>query len=78
MPRECVSHHHACDCREAKFKQLLALAKFGQEIIKTWDNTDAFWIQDIALRHRLIEWGNDSLKSEFDLTPLATLPEGIE
>ena len=24
MTRECVTHHHACDCREAKFKELEA------------------------------------------------------
>ena len=22
MSKECVTHHHACDCREEKFKQL--------------------------------------------------------
>ena len=22
MSKECTTHHHACDCREAKFKQL--------------------------------------------------------
>ena len=22
MSKECVTHHHACDCREAKFKEL--------------------------------------------------------
>ena len=31
MSKECTTHHHACDCREAKFKQLecehAALAK---------------------------------------------------
>ena len=21
--RECISHHHACDCREAMFKELV-------------------------------------------------------
>ena len=22
MSKECTTHHHACDCREAKFKEL--------------------------------------------------------
>ena len=22
MSKECVTHHHACDCREAKFRKL--------------------------------------------------------
>lgn len=27
MTRECVIHHHACDCREARFKALENAAK---------------------------------------------------
>lgn len=26
MPRECTTHHHACDCREAAFAELHAAA----------------------------------------------------
>lgn len=22
MARECVTHHHACDCREARFREI--------------------------------------------------------
>lgn len=25
--KQCVTHHHACDCREAMFKELLEVAK---------------------------------------------------
>lgn len=27
MSKQCTTHHHACDCREAKFKRLLEAAK---------------------------------------------------
>lgn len=40
MSKECVTHHHACDCREAKFAELekanallLNVAKVAKEIL---------------------------------------------
>ena len=35
MTKECTTHHHACDCREAKFKELEAEnAQQGDHIIE--------------------------------------------
>lgn len=31
LVRSCVSHHHACDCREQQFRELLALAQGTME-----------------------------------------------
>jgi hypothetical protein len=55
MPtRECVTHHHACDCREAEFEKLRA---FAQDIMRAWPegDVDGGELQEAALRHGLLE-----------------------
>lgn len=46
MSRQCTTHHHACDCREKKFRDLLLLVNEvvswdEHEIAKGWDHPDA-------------------------------------
>ena len=52
--RECVTHHHACDCREAEFAKLRA---FAQDVMRSWPggDVDGADLQDYALRSGLIE-----------------------
>ncbi len=50
MSKECTTHHHACDCREAKFKELerenAALNHKLDEILtnKNYEGGVQFWI----------------------------------
>lgn len=52
--KECITHHYACDCREAGFETLLA---FARDVMRSWPDggLDGGELQDIALRHGLIE-----------------------
>jgi len=34
--KECVTHHHACDCREAKFAKLEADLAAAQRELAAW------------------------------------------
>lgn len=51
---ECVTHHHACDCREARFAQmeegLRALLQIQGNIIPGWNDEfiRASWVREIA------------------------------
>lgn len=51
--RECVTHHYACDCREAEFAKLRA---FAQDVMKAWPigDLDGGELQEAALRHGLL------------------------
>lgn len=40
--RECVTHHHACECREEKFKQLEAQIKEANEVAEFYGGTDCY------------------------------------
>ncbi len=33
MPKECVTHHFACDCREARFREMEKLRELVREAI---------------------------------------------
>lgn len=57
MSKECVTHHHACDCREEKFKQLEQenaalradkerLDWLDQKIVSSWLDGKDFVIWD--------------------------------
>lgn len=77
MSKECTTHHHACDCREEKFKELErenkqlrqtvleTLNQRGQrELIVAWDRAKELERENAALRERL-----DSVqKSHFTLS----------
>ena len=60
MPRECITHHHACDCREAEFaalkERLRQLEAFTAEIMDEWwtGDLDGGSRQDIALKHGVL------------------------
>jgi len=55
----CTTHHHACECREAKFKLLLNAAKFlAQSHEKCMElavcadpDTDAKWVDWVHYSH---------------------------
>jgi len=52
--RECITHHHACDCRERKFAELeakLAIAVEALEVIGDEENSnrDEYYIAHKAL-----------------------------
>ena len=51
--RECVTHHHACDCREAELEKLRA---FSLDVMQAWPegDVDGGELQNAALRHGLI------------------------
>jgi hypothetical protein len=36
MSKECTTHHHACDCREEKFKQLEQENAALRTVLKRW------------------------------------------
>ena len=44
MTRECITHHYACDCREAKFAQIEAenkkLREALEEMLFAYENKD--------------------------------------
>ena len=63
MSKECTTHHHACDCREEKFKELErenkqlrqtvleTLNQRGQrELIVAWDRAKELERENAALR----------------------------
>jgi hypothetical protein len=63
MSKECTTHHHACDCREEKFKELErenkqlrqtvleTLSQRGQrELIVAWDRAKELERENAALR----------------------------
>ena len=35
MARECVTHHHACDCREAKFSAVMDELREWRNLVET-------------------------------------------
>ena len=55
MSKECTTHHHACDCREEKFKQLeqenaeLRTYKANTTIrIAAIEKENAMWVQTVT------------------------------
>ena len=60
MPRKCITHHYACDCREAEFvalkERLRQLEAFAAEIMDEWwtGDLDGGSRQDIALKHGVL------------------------
>ena len=43
MPKQCTTHNHACDCREAKFKRLVeAVKKFESVHLDTEESEEAY------------------------------------
>ena len=53
--RRCISHHHACDCREAAFKaQIERLIARGHN---AWDTPELFelWVKEVKSARELIK-----------------------
>jgi hypothetical protein len=57
VERECVTHHYACDCREAKFKRMEAE---NAELRRAEGVYESLWIAAVKAL-RAIEWwkGNE-------------------
>jgi len=54
MAKECVTHHHACDCREAKFKLVAqALLEATAHVSEVCLCEDCRHARDMA--HELLE-----------------------
>ena len=47
MSKECTTHHHACDCREAKFAAIEAENKRLLDVIDRAYNADLYGCQEI-------------------------------
>ena len=60
MPRECITRHYACDCREAEFaamaERLRQLEAFTAAIMEDWHegDLDGGSRQDIAVKHGVL------------------------
>lgn len=52
--KNCTTHFHACDCREAEHSQLLA---FAREVMECWPigDLDGGELQEIAKKHGLLQ-----------------------
>ena len=51
MSKECTTHHHACDCREAKFRKLeRENAALRAEVKVTRQNWEDYKSENAALR----------------------------
>ena len=73
MSKECTTHHHACDCREAKFKELerenAALNHKLDEILtnKNYEGGVQFWINkhdEVLLREASLRAENAALRAD--------------
>ena len=73
MSKECTTHHHACDCREAKFKELerenAALNHKLDEILtnKNYEGGVQFWINkhdEVLLREASLLAENAALRAD--------------
>ncbi len=73
MSKECTTHHHACDCREEKFKQLekenAALNHKLDEILtnKNYEGGVQFWINkhdEVLLREASLRAENSALRAD--------------
>jgi hypothetical protein len=59
MSKECTTHHHACDCREEKFRQLeRENAALRAEVKVTRQNYETYKADNISLREdkERLEW----------------------
>ena len=75
MSKECTTHHHACDCREEKFKQLeqenAALNHKLDEILtnKNYEGGVQFWINKhdaVLLREASLHAENAALREQVE------------
>ncbi len=59
MSKECTTHHHACDCREAKFKELerenAALRSELKRQLALWQATHALGLAEREFAIKCIE-----------------------
>ena len=70
MRRRCTNHHHACDCREARFAELEASAKELRECLQiafrafAHDDAGPVWADSLIARtERILKATDDSKKS---------------
>ncbi len=58
MDKECVTHHHACDCREAYFAQLEAKVEHLEGFINDLLDPKTNWPLERIQAHldRIDEW----------------------
>jgi hypothetical protein len=62
MTRPCVTHHHACDCREAEFAGIVA------EIASLREDRDSQQRQAIKMMTQ-----RDALQAKIDTSPIAIM-----